>query len=78
MDVISADLTLTLTLTLTQVLLSLWTQYLLTYSLAHLLTTQVLLSLMDVLSAFVDVGINPQLLRAFRLLRVLKLLRSWR
>ena len=37
----------------------------------------VLTSLLDVASAYVSVGIHGQVLRAFRLLRVFKLLRSW-
>lgn len=38
----------------------------------------VVLSSLDILNSVVDVGINPQMLRAFRLLRILKLLRSWK
>ena len=37
----------------------------------------VVIGLLDVGSAWVNVGVNAQVLRAFRLLRVLKLLRSW-
>ena len=37
----------------------------------------VVIGLLDVGSAWVHVGVNAQVLRAFRLLRVLKLLRSW-
>ena len=37
----------------------------------------VVVSVLDVASAYVDVGVHGQVLRAFRLLRVFKLLRSW-
>ena len=40
--------------------------------------TIVLMSLMDVVSTYVDTGLNSSFLRALRLLRIIRLLRSWR